>query len=142
MLERAMRELEKVVAESRLSTMEVQDIDASSTTIKRRLPCEVKQKLAKVARLAHSSQGKISKELINKLMNILGHSVQLRTLKHGHCFLSHLFLVYIASWEDVAKTKYPIIRCKGVGKNVYNAVSGFVLDSSYGAFSGGKALSS
>ncbi|KAG4181799.1 hypothetical protein ERO13_A09G005500v2 [Gossypium hirsutum] len=81
MLERAMRELEKVVAESRLSTMEVQDIDASSTTIKRRLPCEVKQKLAKVARLAHSSQGKISKELINKLMNILGHSVQLRTLK-------------------------------------------------------------
>ncbi|KAL4336027.1 hypothetical protein GQ457_07G005660 [Hibiscus cannabinus] len=83
MLEKAMRELEKVVAESRLSTMEVQDIDASSTAIKRRLPCEVKQKLAKVARLAHSSQGKISKELINGLMNILGHSVQLRTLKRN-----------------------------------------------------------
>ncbi|KAK8632150.1 hypothetical protein V6N13_028927 [Hibiscus sabdariffa] len=83
MLEKAMRELEKVVSESRLSTMEVQDIDASSTAIKRRLPCEVKQKLAKVARLAHSSQGKISKELINKLMNILGHSVQLRTLKRN-----------------------------------------------------------
>ncbi|OMO57233.1 Ubinuclein/Yemanuclein [Corchorus capsularis] len=80
MLERAIRELEKVVAESRLATMEVQDVDASSAAIKRRLPREVKLKLAKVARLA-SSQGKISEELINRLMSILGHSVQLRTLK-------------------------------------------------------------
>ncbi|KAG4181801.1 hypothetical protein ERO13_A09G005500v2 [Gossypium hirsutum] len=99
MLERAMRELEKVVAESRLSTMEVQDIDASSTTIKRRLPCEVKQKLAKVARLAHSSQGKISKELINKLMNILGHSVQLRTLKRN---LKEMILMGISAKQEKA----------------------------------------
>ncbi|XWS29932.1 hypothetical protein CRYUN_Cryun24cG0072800 [Craigia yunnanensis] len=83
MLERAIRELEKVVAESTRATMEVQDVDASSTAIKRMLPCEVKQKLAKVARLAQSSQGKISEELINRLMNILGHSVQLRTLKRN-----------------------------------------------------------
>ncbi|XVF16925.1 hypothetical protein REPUB_Repub10bG0072900 [Reevesia pubescens] len=83
MLERAIRELEKVVAESRLATMEVQDVDASSAAIKRRLPREVNQKLAKVARLAQSSQGKLSEELINRLMNILGHSVQLRTLKRN-----------------------------------------------------------
>ncbi|XWS44674.1 hypothetical protein CRYUN_Cryun15aG0068200 [Craigia yunnanensis] len=83
MLERAIRELEKVVAESRLATIEVQDVDASSAAIKRRLPREAKQKLAKVAKLAQSSQGKISEELINRLMNIFGHSVQLRTLKRN-----------------------------------------------------------
>ncbi|XP_022774704.1 uncharacterized protein LOC111316816 isoform X2 [Durio zibethinus] len=83
MLERAIRELEKVVAELRPATMEVQDVDASSAALKRRLPREVKLKLAKVARLAQSSQGKISEELINRLMNILGHSVQLRTLKRN-----------------------------------------------------------
>ncbi|XP_011022884.1 PREDICTED: uncharacterized protein LOC105124533 isoform X2 [Populus euphratica] len=90
MLERAIRDLEKVVAESRPRNIEVQDTDASSTAIKRRLPSEVKQKLAKVAKLAvqksfscfsYSSQGKISEELINRLMSILGHLIQLRTLK-------------------------------------------------------------
>ncbi|KAG5241877.1 ubinuclein [Salix suchowensis] len=81
MLERAIRDLEKVVAESRPPNIEVQDADASSTAIKRRLPSEVKQKLAKVAKLAQSSQGKISEELINRLMSILGHLIQLRTLK-------------------------------------------------------------
>lgn len=80
-LERAIRDLEKVVAESRPRNIEVQDTDASSTAIKRRLPSEVKQKLAKVAKLAQSSQGKISEELINRLMSILGHLIQLRTLK-------------------------------------------------------------
>ncbi|XP_039062828.1 ubinuclein-1-like isoform X3 [Hibiscus syriacus] len=99
MLEKAMRELEKVVAESRLSTMEVQDIDASSAAIERRLPCEVKQKLAKVARLAHSSQGKISKELINMLMNILGHSMQLRTLKRN---LKEMILMELSAKQENA----------------------------------------
>ncbi|CAK7354728.1 unnamed protein product [Dovyalis caffra] len=81
MVERAIRDLEKVVTESRPRNIEVQDADTSSTAIKRRLPSEVKQKLAKVARLAQSSQGKISEELINRLMSILGHLIQLRTLK-------------------------------------------------------------
>ncbi|XP_034907353.1 ubinuclein-1 isoform X2 [Populus alba] len=90
MLERAIGDLEKAVAESRPRNIEVQDTDASSTAIKRRLPSEVKQKLAKVAKLAvpksfscfsYSSQGKISEELINRLMSILGHLIQLRTLK-------------------------------------------------------------
>ncbi|XP_043721486.1 ubinuclein-1-like isoform X2 [Telopea speciosissima] len=82
MLERAIRELEKIVAESRPPIVEVQDADTSSQAVKRRLPREVKQKLAKVARLA-SSQGRISEELINHLMSILGHLVQLKTLKRN-----------------------------------------------------------
>ncbi|XP_044470118.1 ubinuclein-1-like isoform X2 [Mangifera indica] len=82
-LERAIRELEKVVAESRPPNVEVQEADTSSLAVKRRLPREVKQKLAKVARLAQSSQGKISNELVDQLMSILGHLVQLRTLKRN-----------------------------------------------------------
>ncbi|KAJ8762880.1 hypothetical protein K2173_023009 [Erythroxylum novogranatense] len=83
MLEKSIRELEKMVAESRIHGMENQEADSSSQAIKRRLPREVKLKLAKVARLAQASQGKISKELINRLMNSLGHLIQLRTLKRN-----------------------------------------------------------
>ncbi|KAG9457132.1 hypothetical protein H6P81_001640 [Aristolochia fimbriata] len=81
MLERAIRDLEKIVVESRPPTMTAQEVDAASQGIKKRLPQEIKQKLAKVARLAQSSQGRISEELINHLMSILGHLVQLKTLK-------------------------------------------------------------
>ncbi|KAI8013083.1 Ubinuclein-2 [Camellia lanceoleosa] len=81
MLEKAIKELEKMVAESKPPTMEVQDADISSQAIKRRLPHEVKQKLAKVARLAQANHGKISMEMVNRLMSIVGHMVQLRTLK-------------------------------------------------------------
>ncbi|KAL9394522.1 hypothetical protein Peur_013807 [Populus x canadensis] len=79
-LEKAIRELEKMVAESRPPAMENQETDTSAQAIKRRLPTEIKLKLAKVARLA-ASQGKMSKELLNRLMSILGHLIQLRTLK-------------------------------------------------------------
>eukprot|EP00258_Populus_trichocarpa_P035328 XP_024451347.1 ubinuclein-2 isoform X3 [Populus trichocarpa] len=82
MLEKAIRELEKMVAESRPPAVENQDTDASAQAIKRRLPTEIKLKLAKVARLA-ASQGKLSKELLNRLMSILGHLIQLRTLKRN-----------------------------------------------------------
>ncbi|KAJ8531164.1 hypothetical protein K7X08_026598 [Anisodus acutangulus] len=83
MLEKAIRDLEKIVAESRPPNMEVQDADNSSQAIKRRLPPEIKQKLAKVARLAQASHGKISNELINRLMSIVSHLIQLRTLKRN-----------------------------------------------------------
>lgn len=63
--------------------MDVQDGDTSSQAVKRRLPPEIKLKLAKVARLAQASHGKISKELLNRLMSILGHLIQLRTLKRN-----------------------------------------------------------
>ncbi|KAM5564348.1 ubinuclein-1-like [Rosa sericea] len=82
MLEKAIRELERMVAESRPPAMENAEGDNSSQAIKRRLPREIKMKLAKVARLA-ASHGKISKELLNRLMSILGHLIQLRTLKRN-----------------------------------------------------------
>ncbi|KAL2317841.1 hypothetical protein Fmac_031717 [Flemingia macrophylla] len=86
-LEKAIRELEKMVAESRPPTMENQEVDTTPQAVKRRLPREIKLKLAKVARLAflmqQASQGKVSKELINRLMSILGHLMQLRTLKRN-----------------------------------------------------------
>ncbi|KAF6147956.1 hypothetical protein GIB67_001531 [Kingdonia uniflora] len=82
MLERAIRELESIVAEPRPPTMELKDADNSSQAVKRRLPRDVKHKLAKVARIA-SSQGKISEDLIRRLMGILGHIVNLRTLKRN-----------------------------------------------------------
>ncbi|XP_010539681.1 PREDICTED: ubinuclein-1-like isoform X4 [Tarenaya hassleriana] len=76
-LEKAIRELEKVVAESR---PECQEADTSSQGVKRRLPREVKVKLGKVARIA-AKEGKVSAELINRLMSIVGHLIQLRSLK-------------------------------------------------------------
>ncbi|KAF3974025.1 hypothetical protein CMV_002602 [Castanea mollissima] len=81
-LEKAIRELEKMVAESRPPAVDNQEADNSSQGVKRRLPREIKLKLAKVARLA-ASQGRISKELLNRLMSILGHLIQLRTLKRN-----------------------------------------------------------
>ncbi|CAK9152025.1 unnamed protein product [Ilex paraguariensis] len=83
MLEKSIRELEKMVAESRPPTMEVPDADISCQAVKRRLSPEMKQKLAKVARLAQASHGNISQELINRLMSIVGHLVQVRTLKRN-----------------------------------------------------------
>ncbi|KAF4363259.1 hypothetical protein G4B88_016070 [Cannabis sativa] len=83
MLEKAIRELEKMVAESRPPSVEIKEVDNSSQAIKRRLPREIKMKLAKVARLAQASHGKVSKDLLNRLMSILGHLIQLRTLKRN-----------------------------------------------------------
>ncbi|KAL0865855.1 hypothetical protein Bca101_044973 [Brassica carinata] len=83
-LEKALRELEKVVAESRPpAATENQDADASSQAVKRRLPGDVKSKLAKVARIAQASQGNVSGELINRLMSIVGHLIQVRSLKRN-----------------------------------------------------------
>ncbi|XP_072999691.1 ubinuclein-1 isoform X8 [Typha latifolia] len=81
-LERAIRDLEKIVAEFRPPSLDAQEVDPACQ-VKRRLPQEVKQKLAKVARLS-ASQGKISEdELIDRLMGILGHLVQRKTLKRN-----------------------------------------------------------
>ncbi|KFK42129.1 hypothetical protein AALP_AA2G214600 [Arabis alpina] len=81
-LDKAIRELEKVVAESRPPTAtENQDADIASQAVKRRLPTDVKLKLAKVARIAPARQGNISGELIKRLMSIVGHLIQVRSLK-------------------------------------------------------------
>ncbi|KAL8166135.1 hypothetical protein V2J09_007634 [Rumex salicifolius] len=82
-LDRAIRELEKFVAESRPYVADLQDSDAIYQATKRRLPQEIKQKLAKVARVVQLSHGKVSQELLNHLMGILGHIINLRTLKRN-----------------------------------------------------------
>ncbi|KAL6987012.1 hypothetical protein U1Q18_012771 [Sarracenia purpurea var. burkii] len=100
MLEKTIRELEKMVADSRRPALEAQDADISSQTVKRRLPREVKHKLAKVARLAQASYGKISKELVNRLMSILGHKMQLRTLKRNLQVMVNLGLLAKKERDD------------------------------------------
>ncbi|XP_051151019.1 ubinuclein-1-like isoform X2 [Andrographis paniculata] len=82
-LEKAIRELDKIVAESRPPSTEVQDPDNSSHAVKRRLPPEVKEKLGTVARILRANDGKIPKDIINRLMGIVGHLVQVRTLKRN-----------------------------------------------------------
>ncbi|XP_062207682.1 ubinuclein-1-like [Phragmites australis] len=83
-LERAIRDLQKIVAEYRPPTIDINEVDPNGqAAVKRRLPQEVKQKLAKVARLS-ANQGKIQEhELMNRLMGIVGHLVQRRTLKRN-----------------------------------------------------------
>ncbi|XP_056849434.1 ubinuclein-2 isoform X1 [Raphanus sativus] len=89
-LEKAFKELEKVVAESRPpAATDNQDADTSSQVVKRRLPRDVKMKLAKVARIANfifskqASQGNLSGELIDRLMSVVGHLIQVRSLKRN-----------------------------------------------------------
>ncbi|PWA80417.1 hypothetical protein CTI12_AA196520 [Artemisia annua] len=79
-LENAILEMETMVADSRRVHEEIQDVDHPVAT-KSRLPCELKQKLEIVARLAHSSQGRISDEIILRLTSILGHWLKPRAIK-------------------------------------------------------------
>ncbi|PAN27220.1 hypothetical protein PAHAL_5G067300 [Panicum hallii] len=83
-LERAIRDLQKIVAEYRPPIIDINEVDPNGqAAVKRRLPQEVKQKLAKVARLS-ANQGKIQEhELMDRLMGIVGHLVQRRTLKRN-----------------------------------------------------------
>ncbi|XP_042758578.1 ubinuclein-2 isoform X4 [Lactuca sativa] len=80
MLESTILEMETMVAESRQLHGDVQD-SVHSVASKSHLPPELKKKLETVARLAHSSQGRISDELMMRLMSILGHWLKPRTLK-------------------------------------------------------------
>uniref|UniRef100_J3M7B5 Hpc2-related domain-containing protein n=2 Tax=Oryza brachyantha TaxID=4533 RepID=J3M7B5_ORYBR len=83
-LERAIRDLQNIVTEYKPQILDVHEAEANcQVAVKRRLPQEVKQKLAKVARLS-ANQGKISeREMINRLMGIVGHLVHRRTLKRN-----------------------------------------------------------
>ncbi|XP_057795682.1 ubinuclein-1-like isoform X3 [Salvia miltiorrhiza] len=108
-LDKAIRELEKIVAESRPPSTEVQDPDSSSQGVKRRLSPEIKQKLSKVARLAQASYGKIPKDVINRLMSILGHLMQLRTLKRNLRVMANLGLSARKEKDDrLQKTKQEV----------------------------------
>ncbi|KAM0004350.1 hypothetical protein Hdeb2414_s0245g00846021 [Helianthus debilis subsp. tardiflorus] len=77
MLESTILELETMAADSRRLHGDVED----AVGTKSRLPRELKKKLETVARLAHSTLGRISDELIMRLTNILGHWLKPRTLK-------------------------------------------------------------
>ncbi|KAJ6813443.1 ubinuclein-1-like [Iris pallida] len=80
-LERAIRDFEKIVVLCRPPRLDLQE--DTTQGVKRRLPQEVKQKLAKVARLS-ASQNKITEDdIIDRLMGIVGHLVQRKTLKRN-----------------------------------------------------------
>eukprot|EP00250_Pteridium_aquilinum_P028158 c36674_g1_i1 orf=565-2763(+) len=76
-LERAFLDLEKEVAELYPPSLVVREPEQGK---RNRLPRDLKQKLAKVARLA-AKQGRITDEMIERLMGILGHVIRERTLK-------------------------------------------------------------
>ncbi|XP_057773223.1 ubinuclein-1-like isoform X2 [Salvia miltiorrhiza] len=82
-LEKAFRELEKIVEQFRPPSTDAQDPVNQSQSGKKRLPPEIKLKLAKVARIAGSCYGRIPKDVINRLMSILGHLMQITTLKRN-----------------------------------------------------------
>lgn len=76
-LERAFLDLEKTVAELYPPSLVVREPEQGK---RNRLPRDLKQKLAKVARLA-DKQGRITEEMVERLMGILGHVIRERTLK-------------------------------------------------------------
>eukprot|EP00249_Psilotum_nudum_P022757 c28634_g1_i1 orf=153-2471(-) len=84
-LERAIQDLEKGVAELCPPSLDLRELEQTSQSggKSKRLPRDVKQKLAKVARLAQAKQGKISDDLIDRLMGILGHMMRVKTLKRN-----------------------------------------------------------
>ncbi|KAL1557081.1 ubinuclein-1-like isoform X2 [Salvia divinorum] len=82
-LEKAFGELEKIVAQFRPPSTDTQDPVNQSHLAKKRMPPEIKLELAKVARIAGSCYGQIPKEVINRLMSILGHLMQIKTLKRN-----------------------------------------------------------
>eukprot|EP00249_Psilotum_nudum_P022758 c28634_g1_i2 orf=136-2454(-) len=83
-LERAIQDLEKGVAELCPSYLDLRESEQTSQSggKSKRLPRDVKQKLAKVARLA-AKQGKLSDDFIDRLMGILGHMMRVKTLKRN-----------------------------------------------------------
>lgn len=81
-LDKAFQDLEKGVAELCPPSTDIRESDQSCQVVKKRIPRDVKQKLGKVARLA-AKQGKISNDVINRLMGILGHVMRLKTLKRN-----------------------------------------------------------
>ncbi|XP_042052254.1 ubinuclein-1-like isoform X1 [Salvia splendens] len=82
-LEKAFRELEKTVAPFRPPSTDAQDPVNQSQPGKKRLPPEIKLKLSNVAKVAASCYGRIPKDVINRLMSILGHLMQITTLKRN-----------------------------------------------------------
>ncbi|KAK1367072.1 hypothetical protein POM88_042633 [Heracleum sosnowskyi] len=82
MLDWSVLQLEKLVENSNTPLIDdVQGADSSLLDIEKQMSPELKEKLAKVARLTQLNEGKISEELIDRLMGILGKYLQRKTLK-------------------------------------------------------------
>ncbi|KAI8013531.1 hypothetical protein LOK49_LG05G00550 [Camellia lanceoleosa] len=101
MLEKAIRELEKMVAESRPPTMEVQDADISSQAVKRKLPHEVKQKLAKVARLAQANHGKYMDRAGQSSYEYCWPHGTIEDVRENHFSYAFCFLLFGGGHADV-----------------------------------------
>ncbi|XP_075494890.1 ubinuclein-1-like [Primulina tabacum] len=81
LLDEAITELKKIVDEFPPPAKEIHIPDNSSQVVKRRLPREIKLMLAKISRLTEDIYGKMPKNVLFRLMDIVGHLMQLRTLK-------------------------------------------------------------
>lgn len=79
-LERAFQDLERGVAQLCPPSLVVREPEQGK---RNRLPQDIKLKLAKVARLAQAKQGRLTDELIDRLMGILGHVMRVKTLKRN-----------------------------------------------------------
>uniref|UniRef100_A0A0D9WGP6 Hpc2-related domain-containing protein n=1 Tax=Leersia perrieri TaxID=77586 RepID=A0A0D9WGP6_9ORYZ len=116
-LERAIRDLQNIVTEYKPQILDVHEAEENcQVAVKRRLPQEVKQKLAKVARLS-ANQGKIPEhELINRLMGIVGHLVHRRTLKRNmkEMVQSGLFAKQEKAWklQQVKMEIYEMVKAR------------------------------
>ncbi|XP_024371711.1 ubinuclein-1 isoform X1 [Physcomitrium patens] len=84
-MERAIQDLIKMVALlcPQSAEGEVQEAPSQPGAKAKRLPREVKTRLAKVARLAQAKQGKVPDELVVRLHGILGHIMRPNTLKRN-----------------------------------------------------------
>nr|XP_024392536.1 ubinuclein-2-like isoform X3 [Physcomitrium patens] len=84
-MERAIQDLIKMVALLCPPSPEGEEQEALSQpgAKAKRLPREVKTRLAKVARLAQAKQGKVPDELVERLHGILGHIMRPNTLKRN-----------------------------------------------------------
>ncbi|PWZ08278.1 hypothetical protein Zm00014a_027492 [Zea mays] len=112
-LERGIRDLQKIAAEYRPPTIDINEVDPNGqAAVKRRLPPEVKQKVARLS----ANQGKIQEhELMNRLMGIVGHLVQRRTLKvRSEERMKRKRLAAAAKLED----GFPVVMRAGVAPQV------------------------
>ncbi|KAJ8447173.1 hypothetical protein Cgig2_022902 [Carnegiea gigantea] len=105
-LERAIGELERTVAESKSFKVEASDAHISWLTIERELPLEVNLKLGEVARLVQSSKEGISEELVSCLVNIIGKLVHGKTLKR----LLRKFVMLKLSAKKERAEKFKVIK--------------------------------
>ncbi|KAI5058300.1 hypothetical protein GOP47_0026470 [Adiantum capillus-veneris] len=114
-LEKAFLDLEKDVTELYPPSSVVKEPEQGK---RNRLPRDLKQKLAKVARLA-AKQGRITDDMIERLMGILGHVIRERTLKRH---LKAMIEMGVSAMQEKEG------RLKGIKKEVTEMIKSRVLN--------------